>query len=162
RWPGRGPSSSAWSRARRCCGCRRGGSRWRRCRWPAPARRWGTRGGDGGRGGRGGAWAGGGAGAAGWGPGGGARWAAPGRGSGARVAGWGAVSVVGGPPHGLEWARRLGIGDHHVDITAAPDPAGALAEAVALTGGHGADLVIECTGAPAAVGQGLRLARRGG
>jgi threonine dehydrogenase-like Zn-dependent dehydrogenase len=31
-----------------------------------------------------------------------------------------------------------------------------------LTGGGGADLVIECTGVPAAVAQGLRLARRGG
>jgi threonine dehydrogenase-like Zn-dependent dehydrogenase len=33
---------------------------------------------------------------------------------------------------------------------------------VELTGGRGADLVIECTGVPAAIDQGMRMARRGG
>jgi threonine dehydrogenase-like Zn-dependent dehydrogenase len=33
---------------------------------------------------------------------------------------------------------------------------------VELTGGRGADLVVECTGVPAAIDQGLRMARRGG
>ena len=80
----------------------------------------------------------------------------------AQLAGAGTVIVLGGPAERLRVAREVGIGDHHIDITAAADPAPALAEALALTGGRGADLVIECAGVPAAVGQGLRLARRGG
>jgi threonine dehydrogenase-like Zn-dependent dehydrogenase len=54
-------------------------------------------------------------------------------------------------------ARPCGIGDVHVDVFG-DDP---LARALAHTSA-GADLVIECAGAPAAVAQGLRLARRGG
>ncbi|MFE3287309.1 zinc-binding dehydrogenase, partial [Streptomyces sp. NPDC059233] len=54
------------------------------------------------------------------------------------------------------------IGDVHIDITG-PGGTGAALEAVlAETGGRGADLVIECAGVPAAVAQGLTLARRGG
>jgi threonine dehydrogenase-like Zn-dependent dehydrogenase len=61
----------------------------------------------------------------------------------------------------LEQAARCGIGDAHVDVVGADDPDRALARVAELTGG-GADLVIECAGVPAAVAQGLRLARRGG
>ncbi|GGS49449.1 5-exo-alcohol dehydrogenase [Actinokineospora fastidiosa] len=57
------------------------------------------------------------------------------------------VTIVGGPPERLALARELGIGDDWADIGAdVPE----------------ADLVIECAGVPAAVGQGLRMARRGG
>ncbi|MCR6483010.1 zinc-binding dehydrogenase [Amycolatopsis sp. OK19-0408] len=80
----------------------------------------------------------------------------------AQLAGAGRVIVVGGPAGRLELAARLGIGDEHFDITGDADAARVLSEVVAATGGHGADLVVECAGAPAAVGQGLRLARRGG
>ncbi|CAL2069772.1 MULTISPECIES: zinc-binding dehydrogenase [Streptomyces] len=72
------------------------------------------------------------------------------------------VILVGGPQARLRTAAEAGIGDHHVDIVGAADQATALAEVMELTGGRGADLVIEATGVPAAIDQGLRLARRGG
>jgi threonine dehydrogenase-like Zn-dependent dehydrogenase len=79
----------------------------------------------------------------------------------AQLAGAARVVVVGGPRGRLELAARCGIGDEHVDIVG-DDPERALARVRELTGGDGADLVIECTGVPSAVGQGLRLPRRGG
>ncbi|WP_326664953.1 zinc-binding dehydrogenase [Streptomyces sp. NBC_00385] len=72
------------------------------------------------------------------------------------------VILAGGPAKRLGLAADLGIGTDHVDVVDAADQEAALAEVLALTGGRGADLVIECAGVPAAVGQGLRLARRGG
>ncbi|MYU30579.1 alcohol dehydrogenase catalytic domain-containing protein [Streptomyces sp. SID7810] len=80
----------------------------------------------------------------------------------AQLAGAAQVIVVGGPESRLAVARRLGIGDHHIDIIDGMDAAAALAEVRALTGGYGADLVIECAGAPDAVPQGIAMARRGG
>ncbi len=81
----------------------------------------------------------------------------------AQLAGAARVVVLGGPPGRLDLARACGIGDVHIDIATAADPAAALAEALAHTPhGAGADLVVECAGAPVAVAQGLRLARRGG
>ncbi|WP_031525066.1 zinc-binding dehydrogenase [Streptomyces sp. NRRL F-5123] len=83
----------------------------------------------------------------------------------AHLSGAARVIVVGGPDQRLRVAAEVGIGDEHVNIVDA-DGAGAqdevLARVIELTGGRGADLVIECVGAPAAVAQGLRLARRGG
>ena len=55
-----------------------------------------------------------------------------------------------GATSGLSWSTR------------SDDPADALRQVVQLTGGRGADLVIECTGVPSAVDQGMRIARRGG
>ncbi|WP_406863820.1 zinc-binding dehydrogenase [Streptomyces sp. HUAS MG47] len=80
----------------------------------------------------------------------------------AQLAGAAQVILVGGPAQRLELAARAGIGDHHVNLVEAADTDAALAEVVWLTGGAGADLVVECTGVPAAIGQGLGLARRGG
>lgn len=80
----------------------------------------------------------------------------------AQLAGAAKVILVGGPAERLESAARAGIGDAHLDIVGADDPARVLAEVRAATGGAGADLVIECAGVPAAVAQGLTLARRGG
>jgi threonine dehydrogenase-like Zn-dependent dehydrogenase len=80
----------------------------------------------------------------------------------AQLAGAARVVVAGGPASRLDLAAAAGIGDAHVDVVGAGDPAAALDEVRARAGGRGADLVIECTGVPAAVGQGLRLARRGG
>lgn len=80
----------------------------------------------------------------------------------ARLSGAAEVIVVGGPEERLDLAARAGIGDHHLDAVGADGPGPALARALALTGGRGADLVVECSGAPEAVGQGLRLTRRGG
>jgi threonine dehydrogenase-like Zn-dependent dehydrogenase len=84
----------------------------------------------------------------------------------AQLSGATRVIVAGGPAARLAAARDTGIGTHHVDVVGdAPgpaDPTAALAEVIELTDGRGADLVIECTGVPVAVAQGLRLARRGG
>ncbi|MFJ2744434.1 zinc-binding dehydrogenase [Streptomyces sp. NPDC087440] len=80
----------------------------------------------------------------------------------AQLAGAAQVVVVGGPAARLERAAAAGIGDVHLNIADAADPAEVLREARAAVGGDGADLVIECAGVPAAVGQGLNLARRGG
>lgn len=80
----------------------------------------------------------------------------------AQLAGAGQVIIVGGPAGRLRRAAEAGIGTAQVDIVGATDPQRALDRVVELTGGRGADLVIECTGVPEAVAQGLRLARRGG
>jgi threonine dehydrogenase-like Zn-dependent dehydrogenase len=80
----------------------------------------------------------------------------------AHLSGAAEVILVGGPASRLALAAEVGIGDHHVNLVDADDPDAALAHVVELTGGRGADLVVECTGAPSAIDQGLRLARRGG
>jgi len=79
----------------------------------------------------------------------------------ARLAGAAKVILAGGPARRLGLAAELGIGDAHVNVVDADEPAEAIGEVVELTGGRGADLVIECTGVPAAVDQGMRMARRG-
>ncbi|MFG1796302.1 zinc-binding dehydrogenase [Nocardia sp. NPDC049149] len=80
----------------------------------------------------------------------------------AQLAGAAQVIVVGGPAHRLDIAKSCGIGDAHLDIIGAADQSAVLDQVGQLTGGRGADLVIECTGVPAAVQQGITLARRGG
>jgi threonine dehydrogenase-like Zn-dependent dehydrogenase len=79
-----------------------------------------------------------------------------------KLAGAATVIIVGGPANRLELAAGAGIGDEYINIVQNTDPEKALTQVRALTGGRGADLVIECTGVPAAVGQGLYMARRGG
>jgi threonine dehydrogenase-like Zn-dependent dehydrogenase len=80
----------------------------------------------------------------------------------AQLSGASTVILAGGPAGRLALAAEVGIGDHHVNVVESDDPAAALAHVVELTGGRGADLVVECTGVPAAIAQGLQLARRGG
>jgi threonine dehydrogenase-like Zn-dependent dehydrogenase len=80
----------------------------------------------------------------------------------AQLAGAAKVIIVGGPAARLELAAKAGIGDVHIDITGPQGVQAALDQVRAEAGGSGADLVIECAGVPAAVAQGLTLARRGG
>jgi threonine dehydrogenase-like Zn-dependent dehydrogenase len=80
----------------------------------------------------------------------------------AELAGAARVIIVGGPANRLELAAKAGIGDEHIDLIGAADQEQALAVVRELNGGRGADLVIECTGVPGAVAQGLYLPRRGG
>ncbi len=80
----------------------------------------------------------------------------------AQLAGAARVILAGGPSHRLALAKSVGIGDDHINVVEAPDAVEALAEVVKLTGGRGADLVVECTGVPGAIPQGISLARRGG
>ncbi|MFB3069819.1 MAG: zinc-binding dehydrogenase [Gemmatimonadales bacterium] len=78
----------------------------------------------------------------------------------AQLAGARRVIVVGGPPARLDKAKQCGIGDEHIDITSqGPDAA---AQRVHELLPDGADLVIECTGVPEAIPQGISFARRGG
>jgi threonine dehydrogenase-like Zn-dependent dehydrogenase len=79
----------------------------------------------------------------------------------AQLAGAAEVILVGGPEARLRSAAQLGLGSRHINIVESADHGETIAEVVEMTGG-GADLVIECTGVPDAVGEGLRLARRGG
>jgi threonine dehydrogenase-like Zn-dependent dehydrogenase len=74
----------------------------------------------------------------------------------AQLAGAATVTLVGGPRSRLELAAAVGIGDRHLNLVEADDQAAILADL------EGADLVIECTGVPQAVAQGLSLPRRGG
>ena len=79
----------------------------------------------------------------------------------AQLAGAAKVILVGGPANRLEIARGLGIGDVHIDIFETT-PEERLALVLAETpGGRGADFVIEATGVPTAVAEGIDLARRG-
>jgi len=71
--------------------------------------------------------------------------------------GAGRVILAGTRPSRLELGRRLGA-DHVIDASAA-DPVPAI---LALTGGRGADLTIECSGALAAPQQCAEVTRRGG
>ena len=72
----------------------------------------------------------------------------------AQLSGAARVIIVGGPADRLAVAKAAGIGDEHIDIS----EDGFLERVQEI----GADLVIECTGVPAAVAQGVRLPRRGG
>jgi threonine dehydrogenase-like Zn-dependent dehydrogenase len=78
----------------------------------------------------------------------------------AQLSGARRVIILGGPANRLALAKDIGVGTDHLNVIDG-DREAALAEAVRLTGG-GADVVVECAGVPAAVAQGLRLARRGG
>lgn len=80
----------------------------------------------------------------------------------AQLAGASKVILVGGPEQRLGLAAKAGIADHHVNLVEAEDLNRAMERVLDLTGGRGADLVIECTGVPAAISQGMRFCRRGG
>ena len=68
--------------------------------------------------------------------------------------------AIGGPGHRLAAARTLGAdGAPDLDGT---DPAAREAWVRERTGGRGADVGLEATGAPAAVGQAMRCARQAG
>lgn len=81
----------------------------------------------------------------------------------ARSAGAGAVIMVGGPAARLEAAREIDAANTYLDIFKLTDPIDRTVAVSALTPRQrGADLVIECTGAPEAVAEALELARPGG
>jgi threonine dehydrogenase-like Zn-dependent dehydrogenase len=79
----------------------------------------------------------------------------------AHLAGAGTVTLIGAPAGRLQLAERLGVGDERIDIELLGVEQ-RLERIRALTGGRGADLVVECTGVPAAVSEALDLARPGG
>jgi threonine dehydrogenase-like Zn-dependent dehydrogenase len=71
------------------------------------------------------------------------------------------VVLAGGPRERIELAAQLDIGSDHVSIDGL-DGEGIVRAVLADVGERGADLVIECTGVPDAIEQGLRMCRRGG
>ncbi|MGY4257832.1 threonine dehydrogenase-like Zn-dependent dehydrogenase [Bradyrhizobium sp. USDA 4516] len=80
----------------------------------------------------------------------------------AKLAGAGQLILVGAPASRLRLASECGLADLCIDIVGRPIET-ALSEVLSFTPKRkGADLVIECTGVPAAVSQGVNLARRGG
>ena len=78
----------------------------------------------------------------------------------AKASGAAQIIVLGGPPHRLAIANRFGA-DVCIDIdeTSVADRKQHVLE---LTGGFGADVVLECVGIPPAVVEGVELCRDGG
>jgi threonine dehydrogenase-like Zn-dependent dehydrogenase len=79
----------------------------------------------------------------------------------AKSAGASRIIVLGAPAHRLETARCFGA-DHTIDIEEVNTPAERIAAVRELTGGHGADAVLECVGAPSAMAEGMEMCRDGG
>ncbi|MGH9366078.1 MAG: zinc-binding dehydrogenase [Thermoanaerobaculia bacterium] len=79
----------------------------------------------------------------------------------AQLRGASAVFVVGAPARRLEAARRLGA-EEVCDITVVTDPRERVRWARDRTAGRGADVVIEASGNPAAVPEGLEMLRDAG
>jgi threonine dehydrogenase-like Zn-dependent dehydrogenase len=79
----------------------------------------------------------------------------------AHLAGASPVIVIGAPAQRLALAAELGVGHERLSIEEL-DAAARIERVRALTGGRGADLIVECAGVPAAVAEALELARPGG
>lgn len=79
----------------------------------------------------------------------------------AQLAGALAVFVIGAPRARLDAARRFGA-DDVLDITEVVDPAARARWVLDRTSGRGADVVIEASGNPAAVPEGLEMLRDSG
>ena len=76
----------------------------------------------------------------------------------AKLRGAAPVIVIGDSPKRLEMAKQMGA-DFTIDINEVKDT---VAEVKRLTGGVGADYVLEAVGAPATYEQAFKMARRGG
>ncbi len=79
----------------------------------------------------------------------------------AKAIGAGKVIMIGGPKERLKMARRFGV-DETIDIAEVKKEADRKEEVLSLTDGVGADMVVECTGFPGAVPEGIELCRIGG
>jgi len=79
----------------------------------------------------------------------------------AKSAGASRVIVIGAPKPRLEMARRFGA-DAVLDLDEIKSPSDRIAAVRELTGGYGADVVLECVGSPAAVVEGMEMCRDGG
>jgi L-iditol 2-dehydrogenase len=71
------------------------------------------------------------------------------------------VIVIGGPAQRLEVAKRWGA-SLTIDIADQTDPAGRRESILECTGGRGADVVVEVSGAPPAFQEGMDMLRPGG
>lgn len=80
----------------------------------------------------------------------------------ARLMGAGRITMFGGPEARLEQALRSGIADETVDIFEHDHRERSEMSGTDGAGGGPFDLVIECTGIPGAVAEGIEYCRRGG
>ena len=75
--------------------------------------------------------------------------------------GAGRVIVIGAPETRLDLALKWGA--HHViNIDKVKDPGRRKDAVLALTGGRGPEVVVECAGVPAAFGEGIDMIQKGG
>jgi len=79
----------------------------------------------------------------------------------AKSAGAGKVIVIGGPSHRLQTARQFGA-DEVLDLDQFKSAEARIKAVRELTGGYGADAVLECVGHPSAVVEGMEMCRDGG
>ncbi len=79
----------------------------------------------------------------------------------ARDAGASKIIVIGAPTHRLEMAKRFGA-DYVLDLSELDKPKDRIDAVRDLTGGYGADVVLECVGRPVAIGEGMEMCRDGG
>jgi threonine dehydrogenase-like Zn-dependent dehydrogenase len=79
----------------------------------------------------------------------------------AKSAGADQVIVIGAPRHRLEIAQRFGA-DNTLDISELTESSDRVGAVRLLTGGYGADVVLECVGSPSAVVEGMEMCRDGG
>ena len=79
----------------------------------------------------------------------------------ASIAGAGRIILVGAPANRLELGVEMGAG-LTIDLADYPTPEARVARVQELTGGQGADMVIECSGGRTAVQEGLDMVRSGG
>jgi len=79
----------------------------------------------------------------------------------ARHSGAEKIIAIGAPDHRLQLAREFGA-DGVISIEHTLGPGERRRQVLDLTGGYGADLVVECVGYPSAVPEGLELCRDGG
>ncbi len=81
----------------------------------------------------------------------------------ARLSGAGRIVMVGGPGGRLDLARELGVADAYVDIFDVTEPRARVAHVTDhMPGSRGAGLVVEATGVPSAVAEGLEMCRANG
>ncbi|MDA1216020.1 MAG: zinc-binding dehydrogenase [Chloroflexi bacterium] len=78
-----------------------------------------------------------------------------------KISGASRVIVIGGPESRLDLAKEIGA-DDTVNIDDYPTPEARIDRIRELTGSIGPDMVIECSGAPSAVQEGLEMVRPGG
>jgi threonine dehydrogenase-like Zn-dependent dehydrogenase len=79
----------------------------------------------------------------------------------ARTMGAGQVIVIDGVPERLKLAKECGA-DAVIDINEAPTPPERISQVMGLTGGRGADVVVEVVGVAAAIPEGINMVRAGG
>lgn len=79
----------------------------------------------------------------------------------AREMGAGTIIVIDGIAERLKLARECGA-DMVIDINEAKTPQERIAQVMSLTGGRGADIVVEVVGVPAAIPEGIGMVRSGG